>query len=359
MPEKYRHREDMWEKEKEDGSRLPRETRDEEKNYYRERTMNLRKEETERERENRIRSERRDNKHPQEETSSDERRMEKEKKTKGMDNEETYKDKDNGDVENARYIEEEDGSDTKNRGEQSKRVYDAVETRGLKRKDKLEETQDLNKSTKRKLEINKEEKIKNIGREDEEEIRKEGRHREGEERDIGRVVREKVNTWRTKEKNSFTDTDNTYKWESNREEYLITVALDKGKTSSTKKGNLIKIYNILLKTGVRFESLKIVGFGRAEVKYRSSQDANKVLTESRLKPAGYTTYIPPRWKMRKGVIHEWEGSIEQLENHLMPDQGEFTLERLKKEKDEGWQSSVGFNRIWPCMVESRTFCRSG
>ena len=146
-------------------------------------------------------------------------------------------------------------------------------------------------------------------------------------------VREQINMKKTKEKNNNTDIEDIYEWESNRKEYLITIALNKDKTTSTKKGNLIKIYGILMKTGVRIESLKMVGFNKAEVKFKSRQDANKVLTESRLKPDGYTSYIPPRWKMRKGVIYEWEEEVEELEKRIAPDQGfDFTFERLKKRK---------------------------
>ena len=195
-------------------------------------------------------------------------------------------------------------------------------------------SQRSNKSTKRKSETGSEENRKKKGREEEEQIRldEERKRREGEESNLEVKVRDKSNTREVDKENNDVEIGDIYKWKSKREEYLITIAIDKDKSSSTKKSNLIKIYSSLMKTGVRFESLKMVGFNRAEVKYRNRQDANKILMESRLKPAGYSSYIPPRWKMRKGVIHEWEESIEELEKQIAPDQGVFTFEKLKKRK---------------------------
>ncbi|XP_054000652.1 uncharacterized protein LOC128888059 [Hylaeus anthracinus] len=40
--------------------------------------------------------------------------------------------------------------------------------------------------------------------------------------------------------------------------------------------------------------------------------------------------MPYRKMIRKGVIHEWEDSIDELEAELMPGQGTYKLERLKK-----------------------------
>ena len=53
------------------------------------------------------------------------------------------------------------------------------------------------------------------------------------------------------------------------------------------------------------------------------------MLRNQLKPCDYGAYIPGRWKYRKGVINEWEDSIQELEDQLMPNQGIFTLERLK------------------------------
>lgn len=182
---------------------------------------------------------------------------------------------------------------------------DAVDIRSHKEYDKAKSKANIeaNKSIKRKWETNEEENMKK-GREEreqvqenqEEDLSREERLKKGEEVDLEVTTRRNANTWKPKGRSDNGNVNERYEWESSREEYLITVAIDKDKVSITKKGNLIKIYNFLLNTGIRFESLKMVGFGRAEVKYRNSQDANKMLMDTRLKPAGYTTYIPPRWK---------------------------------------------------------------
>lgn len=119
-----------------------------------------------------------------------------------------------------------------------------------------------------------------------------------------------------------------YEWDSHRDEYLITVVLNKEQTKTSKKANLFKIYKLLMDTGIKFQSLKMVGFNRAEVTYNNRQEANNML-RNQLKPCDYGAYIPGRWKYRKCVINEWEDSIQELEDQLMPNQGVFTLERLK------------------------------
>ena len=57
-----------------------------------------------------------------------------------------------------------------------------------------------------------------------------------------------------------------------------------------------------------------------------------MLKRNNLKPEDYSLYIPNRWKYRKGIMYEWPGTIGELEDELAPDQGVFTLERLKKRK---------------------------
>ena len=67
----------------------------------------------------------------------------------------------------------------------------------------------------------------------------------------------------------------------------------------------------------------MVGFNRAEVTYNQRQDANRMLNMTKFKSTEYNAYIPRRWKIRKGVIHQWKGSIEELQRELMEDQGDF------------------------------------
>ncbi|CAL7935741.1 unnamed protein product [Xylocopa violacea] len=95
----------------------------------------------------------------------------------------------------------------------------------------------------------------------------------------------------------------------------------------------------------------------------------------------YLANIPFRKRFRKGVIHEWEDSIEKLEDFLMPNQGKISFKRLKKKRmkdDKAWEDSkailmrikgdslptrllVGYGHVWlkvkPC-IESVKQCYS-
>ena len=275
--------------EKENKGKNARENKEEEINHLKDDLNNQDAEETEKERENRIRHERREIKSIQKEV-------------------------------NLKYTQ-------KGKEEHVDRM-----TRGTYESDITMERQSSEKKGKRKLEADKEENRRKKGRENEEQSPKERSPKQVEGKTQEVSVREIKIIENLKGKENNANTTDLCEWKSNREEYLITISLNKEKMSLNKKGNLIKIYNILLNTGIKFDSIKMVGFNRAEVKYKNRQDANRILEESRLKPEGYTSYIPPRWKERKGVIHEWEGTIEDLRKQLAPDQGTFTLEKLKKRK---------------------------
>lgn len=60
-----------------------------------------------------------------------------------------------------------------------------------------------------------------------------------------------------------------YDWDSHRDEYLITVVINKYQIKTSKKANLFKIYKILMDTGIKFQSMKMVGFNRTEVTYNN------------------------------------------------------------------------------------------
>ncbi|CAL7946859.1 unnamed protein product [Xylocopa violacea] len=112
-----------------------------------------------------------------------------------------------------------------------------------------------------------------------------------------------------------------YKADNPSEEYVITVSLKPNCVGKNKKTNLIKIYKVVYNLGITPKRVKMVGYAHAEVTYKKKNDANKVLKEGKKENLTYiTSYIPYRKKMRRGVIHEWEGSIEELKQALVPNQ---------------------------------------
>ena len=116
-------------------------------------------------------------------------------------------------------------------------------------------------------------------------------------------VRKDPQTTDPKEKNA--NTCDSYAWDSNGGEYLVTITLNKDKTTTNKKTNLLRIYKILIDSGIKFLGLKMVGLNRAEVAYKSKEEANNILEKNRLRPEQYSAYIPHRWKYKKGIIYEW------------------------------------------------------
>ncbi|XP_054002158.1 uncharacterized protein LOC128888953 [Hylaeus anthracinus] len=74
----------------------------------------------------------------------------------------------------------------------------------------------------------------------------------------------------------------------------------------------------------------MVGFNRTDIIYRNKEEANYIIMEGNKENRKCYANIPFRKMIRKGVIHEWEDSVEELEAELMPVQGKFKLERLKK-----------------------------
>lgn len=76
---------------------------------------------------------------------------------------------------------------------------------------------------------------------------------------------------------------------------------------------------------------------------KNRKDANNLLKKGTSEESCMYTSIPYRVKYRKGVITEWEGTIEELREQLSPNQGLFSLERLKKRKKKDnetiWEES--------------------
>ena len=286
------------------------------------------KEETEKERENRRRSERRKNENIREWLNQSTKQKEKRETNNEMEIRRTEEERRDDEIEDSTEQRRRISSATTNSGEKNRQFRNKAKSRTREESEvKIREQENIQRH-KRKLEGNKEEEKSKKGKEDTADPYKE--RNEGHKKEEGENTRTKVrreaNVGGSRENNDF------YEWNSNKGEYFITIVLSKEKTTSSKKNNLIRIYRILINTGIRFEGLKMIGHNRAEVRYKNRQEANRALSEGRLKPEDYTTYIPQRWKMRKGVTHEWEDSIMELEDQLMPNQGVFTLERLKRKR---------------------------
>nr|XP_034184587.1 uncharacterized protein LOC117606338 [Osmia lignaria] len=58
--------------------------------------------------------------------------------------------------------------------------------------------------------------------------------------------------------------------------------------------------------------------------------ANDFLKKAEADGASYEAYLPERKRVRKGVITDWEESVSELEEAIMPGQGELTFEKLRK-----------------------------
>ncbi|XP_076298089.1 uncharacterized protein LOC143217564 [Lasioglossum baleicum] len=131
--------------------------------------------------------------------------------------------------------------------------------------------------------------------------------------------------------------------DTNSGNYIVSISLKNHAITKTKKYNLIKIYRYITSEGVNPESIKMTGFSRAEMSTRNKNDANKMLRKGLLEESNMYTSIPYRLRYRKGVITEWEESIDELLTQLAPNQGKFTLERLKKRKttnnETTWEES--------------------
>ena len=84
--------------------------------------------------------------------------------------------------------------------------------------------------------------------------------------------------------------------------------------------------------GDKPQEIKMVGFKKAEVTYNNRGAANRIIYQNIKHDKGFSVHIPRRKLTRKGVIHEWEDSIKELEGQLMEGQGKYTMQRLKKRR---------------------------
>lgn len=123
-----------------------------------------------------------------------------------------------------------------------------------------------------------------------------------------------------------------YEKELESGEYIIIVTLNKEQVTTKKKNNLIKIYRFVVETGVRIEGIRRVGHERAEVTARSGEGVNEMIMKSHGQGIPCKAEIPRRKRVRKGVIDEWDGSLEELREQIKEKQGAFSLERLRKRK---------------------------
>ncbi|XP_046141315.1 uncharacterized protein LOC123987722 [Osmia bicornis bicornis] len=58
--------------------------------------------------------------------------------------------------------------------------------------------------------------------------------------------------------------------------------------------------------------------------------ANEIIKMAEKQGVGYDAFLLDRKKTRRGVITEWEDSIEELIDFVMPGQGDFKFERMRK-----------------------------
>nr|XP_012151029.1 PREDICTED: uncharacterized protein LOC105663874 isoform X2 [Megachile rotundata] len=69
-----------------------------------------------------------------------------------------------------------------------------------------------------------------------------------------------------------------------------------------------------------------------EVSTKKREEANGLLRKYSGREGPVTTFLPRRMAYRRGIIYEWEDSVEELEEEAMPGQGIFTVERMKKRR---------------------------
>lgn len=112
------------------------------------------------------------------------------------------------------------------------------------------------------------------------------------------------------------DLTDLYEMETVSGNYIVSVSLKNDIISKSKKYNLIKIYRFIASEGINPVSIKMTGFSRAEMITRNRDNANKLLRKGTSEGSCMYTSIPYRTKYRKGVITEWEGSIEELREQL-------------------------------------------
>ncbi|XP_076396227.1 uncharacterized protein LOC100880244 isoform X3 [Megachile rotundata] len=135
-----------------------------------------------------------------------------------------------------------------------------------------------------------------------------------------------------------------YDESDNNTEFIVGLFLKSEHVAKFKKMNLIKIYRFVQRTGLRIESIRMVGFSKAEVTFRTREDANKMLQDYERSEGIVGVFLPIRKRFRKGVIRDWLGTMEELQEEAMPGQGEYVLERLKRksrEKRRGRKGVVG------------------
>ncbi|XP_076398207.1 uncharacterized protein LOC143266637 [Megachile rotundata] len=92
---------------------------------------------------------------------------------------------------------------------------------------------------------------------------------------------------------------------------------------------------------MRIESIKMVGFCKAEVTFRTREDANKMLQDYERSEDIVGVFLPIRKKFRKGVIRDWVRTMEELQEEATAGQGEYVLERLGRRSREERRDGKG------------------
>ncbi|XP_034192513.1 uncharacterized protein LOC117609872 isoform X1 [Osmia lignaria lignaria] len=148
---------------------------------------------------------------------------------------------------------------------------------------------------------------------------------------------------------------NFYSEKLKSKEYVVTIVL-KECSSRMKKSNAVKIYKLLGKFSRFLKGFQTIGYNKAEITCSEMAAANAILKFAEEDGAANNAFLPERKLVRKGVIVEWEDSIQELRDFVMPGQGDFTLEKMKKrvvregksEWIEGTAISCGRRSFYAC-----------
>nr|XP_012143802.1 PREDICTED: uncharacterized protein LOC105662843 isoform X2 [Megachile rotundata] len=131
-----------------------------------------------------------------------------------------------------------------------------------------------------------------------------------------------------------------YKEDVKWDEYVVCVVL-RGRVQNnknvnsrkmSKRNNLIKIYRLVQGAGVKIHTIRMIGYSKAEITTKKKEEANGLLKRYGKGEGNVKAFLPRRMAFRKGVIYEWEDSIEELREEAMPGQGQYCMERMKKRR---------------------------
>lgn len=94
--------------------------------------------------------------------------------------------------------------------------------------------------------------------------------------------------------------------------YTIEVNIDTEQTNKKKKRNLMKIYRFVYGIEMISESMRMVGYNKAEVICRKIKEPNRMLKEYGKLEKYFWTSIPRIKFIIRGEIHKWDGTLDKL-----------------------------------------------